>query len=333
MEVTLKSQENYDGNSIGSYSEDDYIEPINIELYNFQGIPAFYSSEFATAVCEDKICELLHIKLFWDLTGNYIGYDTLAGHPLTKFDHEPFEKEDYIKLHELLMNDGTILKFKRKDELIDKKILRPSDVIDGTTGATALEIKEEVVKGALYTSYTLWHIAHKGEIQNLLNEQTKKSYTKELAIEMMNSDRDSYRIFAVDQLSVDELSENIPFLIIGLKQGNPLLRKTILQKVPSPLWNDLDFQAKVCSLYGLLDVNSRFYLLQSLKEVALVYSQSLEELSKYLNKMSKNQLLEYLELVSKSGELSNSLKTNLSEFARSENRYSYLVMDSGIVED
>ncbi|WP_215224969.1 hypothetical protein [Echinicola shivajiensis] len=332
MELPLKSQENYNSISIGAYSEEDYIEPLNIELYSHMGQPVFYSSEFPTTVCEDKICEILYIKLFWDLTGNYIGYDTLSGHPLTKFDHEPFKAEDYVKLHELLLNEGTILKFKRKDELIDKKMLKPSDVIDGTTGATALEIKEEVVMGALYTSYTLWHIAHKGEIENLLNKQTKEFFTPQLAKEFMQSEIDDYRIFAVEQMSTEELSEDKSFLLESLENGNPLLRKSILRKIPNNLLEDKPFQLNVCELFGRMDINTKSYLLNSLKQANLVHSESMGLLLKNVSGMSKNQLSEFLEIISSKKLLNDSLKVKLLELAESDYRYAYVILDAGLLD-
>ncbi|MFW5877533.1 MAG: hypothetical protein ACOCUP_00330 [bacterium] len=131
----------------------------------------YYYSKIRTSVCEDKLCRIVHLKVYWDLAGNYLNFDTIPGLGLTKNNHNPFTEEDYIKIHHTLRNDNSILGEKTKDELLDKSENRYSEKIDGYTGATAKEIKKAVVDGALYSTHTLW---------NLINEEIRirlKEYT------------------------------------------------------------------------------------------------------------------------------------------------------------
>ncbi|GAB3655149.1 hypothetical protein GCM10028791_26210 [Echinicola sediminis] len=332
LELSLSEPEGYQSKKVTEFLAGELPEPLAIELVSRQGFPVFYSSAFVTAVCEDEICELLHIQLFWDLTGNYIGYDTLLGHPLTKFDHQPFEGEDYVKLHELLLNEGSILKFKEKEELIDKKLLRASDVIDGTTGATALEIREEVVEGALYSSYTLWHLAHKGDIENRLTEQTQKLFDDGMATFFLQSDRDSYRLFAVEQMEAEDLVNKKELLLACLETGNPLLRKSILSKLPDSLWNDNAYQTKLSQFFEVFDINTRFYFLTKLEENVRISPESLSVLSSQVPSMSKNQLEKFLEILLRQKDVAPRIKEELNKFAQSDFRYAYLILDSGILE-
>ncbi|WP_200978954.1 hypothetical protein [Echinicola sp. 20G] len=332
LELKLDHSYEFSSEHVALIEDENYIEPIQIDLLSVENEPKCYVSSFLTTVCEDEICEVLHIKMFWDLAGEYVGYDTISGHPLTKFDHEPFKTSDYTKLHELLLNEGTILKFKRKDELIDKKVLLASDVIDGTTGATALEIKEEVVDGALYTSYTLWHIAHSGEIENTLKAKTRTRFNSEIAEKFLQSDKDNYRIFAIDEISDTDLVQYQWLLIDLIETGSPLLRKKVLRKSAELIELNADYQLNICQLFDVLDINTRSYFLTILKERKQISIKSLEELSKYLTVMSKNQLKDFLLLVSSIGYPNQILIENLSKAASGNFRYDYVIKESGIMD-
>ena len=312
----------YDSHPIGGYNEEDFMEPFEFNLMTEDGNPLFYSSSLRTTVCDDEVCEIMHIRLFWDLVGNYIGYDTLAGHPLTKFDHEPFVAEDYIKLHQLLSNHGSILKFKTKDELIDKEKIKASDVVDGTTGATALEIREEVVEGALYSSYTIWHIAYKGNIKNMLTSYTDSIYDDGLKAHFLTSGRSDYELFALRRFSDQDFNENRAFIIKSLKSGIPLLRKFILKDLPDLVWKQEEIQSQICDLFGDMDVNSRTFLLEKLMDTEQIHSGSLASLSREITGMNKNQLIAYLEVLNKQKELGRQTIDNVEQ-AASDSRFQY----------
>jgi hypothetical protein len=315
----------YKSEKVGEYDEEGLMEPLVIDLVQVDGLPAFYSSRIRTTVCDDEVCEIMHIRLFWDLTGEYAGYDTLDGHPLTKFDHEPFISEDYAKLHELLSNDGSILKFKTKEELIDKAKVKASDVVDGTTGATAVEIREEVVEGALYTSYTIWHIAYKGAIKNMLNHQTAEVYDEGLKERFLSSDRSAYQLFALDRFTEQDFKERKDFLLRSLKDGIPLLRKMILNDLPDPVWREEEIQSEICSMFDLLDVNSKTLLLGKIKNTDMLHSSSLL-LSREVRKMNKNQLLTYLDVLNEQSEWSALTLSHLKSASEDPKfQYNFLV--------
>lgn len=312
----------YQAEAVGEYDEEGLMEPFGFNLIKTEGQPSFYSSSIRTTVCDDEVCEILHIRLFWDLTGDYVGYDTLDGHPLTKFDHEPFVSEDYVKLHELLSNDGSILKFKTKEELIDKEKVTASDVVDGTTGATALEIREEVVEGALYTSYTIWHIAYNGDIKNMLTRQTEEVYNDALKKQFINSNRTAYLLFALERFTEEDFREHRPFLLRSMREGIPLVRKLILNRLPEPLWQEVEIQGEMSSMFAQLDVNSKTLLLNKMKSTEGIHSNSLELLSDEIRKMNRNQLITYLDILNEQEDLSRLTISNL-DAAAEDHRFQY----------
>lgn len=316
----------YDAKPVAEYDEEGLMEPFQLDLISEAGQPLFYSSSIRTTVCDDEVCEIMHVQLFWDLTGNYVGYDTIPGHALTKFDHEPFISEDYVKLHELLSNEGSILKFKTKEELIDKQKVKASDVVDGTTGATALEIREEVVEGALYTSYTIWHIAYKGDIKNMLTQQTGEIYNEALKEQFLNSDRSGYQLFAIERFTEEDFMAQRAFLLKSMKEGIPLLRKFILNDMPRKLWQEQEMQSQLCGIFSDLDVNSKTLLLAKLNDSDQIHSKSLQVLSGEIRKMNKNQLISFLSVLNRQGKLEDTTLSNLRAAAEDGRfQFSYLI--------
>jgi hypothetical protein len=328
FEMSYDTDMAYQAESIGQYNEEELMEPFDFHLVKGEGQPTYYTSKIRTTVCDDEVCEIMHIQLFWDLVGKYVGYDTVPGYALTKFDHEPFLSEDYEKLHGLLSNEGSILKFKSKEELIDKEKVQASDVVDGTTGATSLEIRQEVVKGALYTSYTIWHIVYKGAIKNLLTAHTNAIYNDRLKDKFLKSNRNEYALFALRKFTEEDFQQQKPFLMKSMKEGIPLLRKFILNDLPEKLWENENLQTEICGMFPFLDVNSKTHLINKLKVSKTIHPKSLELLSAEIMAMNKNQLINYLTVIKEQEDLDERTMANIRMTAQDDSfRYAYLISE------
>jgi hypothetical protein len=130
-----------------------------IQLTNFHA-PAKYETSLNIPVCDDNLYANVVVKKYWDLAGKYSGFDTLEVKPLTKFDHRQFSSSEYKKLDEILADKNSILRVLAKDELTYKNIELKSETVDAVTGATPTSVKEQVVEGAVYSVYTLWHFVN-----------------------------------------------------------------------------------------------------------------------------------------------------------------------------
>ncbi len=334
FELPLETDVPMERSEVGKYTEEDYIAPITIYLVSSDELPRFYESDIKTAVCDDEICELMYVKLYWDLVGKYIGYDTVAAHQLTKFDHEPFSQMDYEKLHQLLRNEGSILKFKDKDELIDKDKAKASDVVDGTTGATALEIKEEVVEGALYSSYTLWHLAYNGSLKNMLNEHTKKVYSPKLKLSFLNSERSGYRYFAVRDFTEKDYMDDVSVWINILQYDIPLTRKTILANIPESMWNDESMQLDLARAFATIDVNSKTVFLNKLAGATYRYTSAVSEISKSIMLLNKYQTETYLSILKGMDSIDEVIKNNILIAKKNPNyKFGHLIDKYRLIDD
>src|SRR5690606_34732908 len=122
--------------------------------------PVYFFRNIFTPVCLTGECKPVYINFYWDLLGNYTHYDMPEGEILTKMDHDEFSEDDYTKLQDILINSSSLLKDVEMEDLISTGTEHLADSVDAKTGATLKSIKKEIIEGAVYTCYTLWHIAY-----------------------------------------------------------------------------------------------------------------------------------------------------------------------------
>jgi hypothetical protein len=132
-------------------------------IVDSDGMPCGYSMRLITDVCLDNTCDILDITIYWDLFGRYERFEYPPGRPLTKMNHEPFSEEDYTFLDRILSNRDSILKIYSIDWFMEQQ----SDEVDAVSGATAENVDSEVVEGAVYTSWVLWHWVNGEAVERL----------------------------------------------------------------------------------------------------------------------------------------------------------------------
>lgn len=275
-----------------------HVEYEVVLLEDKDGLPAAYTSYITTPVCDDTLCAIMHIQMYWNLLGTYIGFDTLSGYGLTKNDHLKFAEEDYHKLHRLLMDEHSIIKRKEKKDLFDDEIKRVSEVVDAVTGATAKEVKEAVVDGALYSCYTLYHLVY-GALSESIRSDMRRRYSDSLEDKMLFSAHADYQLYALKQLEQQDFYTKKKRILELIETAIPLNRMYLMKKMPVEMWSDEIIQTAISDYYPQLDVNSQTYFLKKMETTAHVKPKCLYNLSKSLESMSKNQLKLYISLLSK----------------------------------
>ncbi|WP_236974635.1 hypothetical protein [Membranihabitans maritimus] len=277
------------------------IEYNVVRLHDEEELPQAYMSEIVTPVCDDTLCALMNIRVYWNLLGNYIGYDTISGKPLTKNDHIEFEEEDYVKLHKLLVDDNSIIKRKEKKELFDQEKTRVSEVVDAVTGATAKEVKEAVVDGALYSCYTLYHIVH-GPLSDSIQSDMESHYNISLQEKLLGSLHSDYQLYALKRLDEAEFMTYQNRIMDLIRGAIPLNRLYIMKKMPSEMWAERSTQETISGYYSQLEVNSQSYFLRKLEELGDIDGKCLLNLSGNVESMSRNQLKSYIRILSNNEE-------------------------------
>lgn len=274
-----------------------FIEYMVVKLTDEEDLPMAYMSDIMTPVCDDTLCALMNIRIYWNLVGNYVGMDTLAGKPLTKNDHIKFSEEDYEKLHHLLMDENSIIKRKEKKELFDQEQTRVSEVVDAVTGATAKEVKEAVVDGALYSCYTLYHIVH-GPLSDSIQQDMDRHFDSRVQDKLLESHFADYQLYVLKKMADTAFIRYQDQVMEIFKKAIPLNRIYIMKKMPFEMWTDEQVQVAISSYYNDMDVNSQSFMLRKMAEINNLDHQCLLHLSQNVISMSRNQLKSYIRMLS-----------------------------------
>lgn len=293
-----------------------------IALLNKANEPVLYTSNVVTPVCADGECKLMNIKLYWTLLGEYAGFDRYSEFPLTKHDHNEFTLDDYKKLHELLIDDKSILGKRSIDSLVEKPMMRNVNGTDAISGATIAQVKESVVSGALYSCYAAWYLVH-GKIRQKLKSNTLSVLNENILIDMLYSRNPEYQIFVLDKIEQAKYVEHYEQIAQVFKTSIPLVRSIIAKSFMTTFQETPDLQKPFWEAFDTIDVGSRSSLMLHLDKAPLY---AIEILSNKLGIMSKNQLKIFLNQLAKSGEIGPKVQSKLEAFANDEHKSNaYLV--------
>lgn len=260
---------------------------INICTNSYQ-IPYQYKSEIDMPVCTDTLCANVVLKIYWDLAGNYLRFDTIPGKPLTKFDHLKFDTADYLKLDKILKNRNSSLRILNQEDLVDKSVKVKSNVVDAVTGATPKTIKNSVVEGAVYSSFTLWHFVN-GAIKNRLASFTQDIYSEQIARHLLKSDNYETQLFALRKLSEMDYETHSDLLFEVIRQSAPLIKAYVIVKTPLPFSN-MEKNKEFVALFPELDDYSKSVFLNRITTERNIASVFLPLISTLLSDFDKRQL-------------------------------------------
>lgn len=249
-----------------TFSQDSVEIRMQVNL-NAQQQPINYSSWIETPVCADSLCHLVLIHLYWDILGNFYKYELPADRPLTKFDHEEFTRKDHDKLYEILANTESPLRDYKKDDLIDQNVKLKSEVADAVSGATNAGIKEDIIEGALYSTYTLWHIVN-GPIAREILKRTESGITPQILNKMLHSDSHQEQFYALTRLDSDQLSNSQVLLELILK-GKAYVPLFAVQKLQAASWNLPEYQEKLLSALPAMSFELQNEIINKLSSLKL----------------------------------------------------------------
>ena len=175
------------------------------------GSPAGFHLTFDMRVCPEGLCRIVRVTIYWDALGHYQRLECPADAPLTRMEHEPFTSDDYRKLDRILKDRQSVLGRLAAKALVEQQPEQeqqrdPTEVIDGWSGATPQTVRDSVVEGAVYTTWTLWHWAN-GEIVPHLRAWTAQRATPELLRRLLRSELDREVEFALRHVQAHHASD------------------------------------------------------------------------------------------------------------------------------
>jgi len=275
------------------YTRDSITMDVEL-VYDNDQLPSYYYSHIRTPVCEDGLCDLLVIDIYWNLLGDFSHYQTIKGRPLTKFDHEEFSAEDHQKLHKILEDKRSLLGENELYDLIDERTKLVSDEVDAVTGATKKAVKKAVVSGAVYSTYVLWHIAN-GEISERIPPHTQELWNEALLKKFLTSDNYDYIYYALDQLEEPAYDKYQNEIMRLLNSKSNFVSLYTLDKLPQKILRKKVWQSALAQKYALLNYRTQLKLLERLSEISLTRN-SLEILGDNFQSANQKQLEKLLSL-------------------------------------
>lgn len=264
-------------------------------VYNAQDLPDHYFSHVRTPVCEDGLCDLLVINLYWDLLGNFQKYELPKGYLLTKFDHEPFGDEDHQKLQKILADKRSLLAHNEVKDLMDEKTKLVSAEVDAVTGATKKSVEKAIVSGAVYSTHVLWHIVN-GEIADKILPHTQNLWNDTLLQSFLASDHYPYQYYALDQLSEQQYQVYQSEILRLITAESIFVSLYAMDKAPASLYEDLAWQEALLAQYDKFSYRQQDKLLQKLQKADLS-GESMHLLAGHMSGMNEKQLDAVLQLL------------------------------------
>lgn len=288
------------GLSLTSSSEVEILEigddtaDIKVDtLYDASGVPDGYQAHVHIPVCEADKCYAIEIIFRWDLIGRFLDYDTIPGSGLTKLDHIPFTEADYLRLRDILKNENSPLASYEKDQLV--KDTRTSE-IDGFTGATIAEVKENVIEGAVYSCYTLWHIAY-GPLVNELQQITYGSFDEEVVQKLVGLKDQQVNYFLINNLNEEGFVSYRKFILQTIADGNGYYPKNAIEKIPTGIFQEDSTQLFFAKEFEKLNYFAQVALLEKLEHRKLhqsmitILAKQLDERDSYRNDLIRQLLV------------------------------------------
>ncbi len=300
---------------------DDIANDTLIQYLSKEGYPISYTRHLRTGVCFDNKCRPLDITLRWNVTGRYLGFELPEKEFLSKYDHDPFSEAEYVRLHGILTDSLSALKYFHYNEIVPKAD-STYEKVDAVSGATSANVLDNVVEGAAFTTYKLWHLVY-GSAQRQAEALTCEKLTPELIQLILDSKHSSDKIWALNHIN-------------GFIQPTPTLQKSVLSYIDGIDYNlteralhsisteDLESVAlQVALVQKALTTNysTQKLLLKKLNEASALDKESRLFLAKNIGTFSGQLISDILDLFLHHQSLDTETCRHVSELLRIENPF------------
>ena len=303
----------------------DFESEISMDtLYQYlsvEGFPLHYSRNIRTNVCFDDKCRLLDIVVYWNLTGRYLGFELPEEEYLSKTDHDPFTKEEYVRLNDLLLNPTSPLGQYSYKELILESSSNGEEV-DGVSGATSKEVLEFVVEGAAYTTHKLYEVIY-GPTKTEIVNWTKERFTFKFLEAVLQSENYSDKIWVLENIrgELERFPELKDQLITFIREEDfTLSEKAINVLVPADLL-DSRLQIELAEIAVATDVGKRKWILELFLDAGEINPEILPLFNSHVPNLEIPAIVKLLEIYTTHQVDTDETLTMVRELSESKNAY------------
>jgi hypothetical protein len=305
----------------GEYAiQDDKNEKAGVQALEDEAGILYWYRRVHTEVCLTGECRSIDVGIYWDCTGGFMGLEVYK-EPLTKTDHSNFFPADYDKLISILSNDWSPLREFEFTELLDDN----SKGVDGVSGATKTEIASEAVRDAVYTTYTLWHLIHVGEKEQLAALTQDFLNKTSLIDKLVGSNEKKYHYFLLESANQDKLTRTpqIKSLIIKglLTKDDPQFKDLSIRSLTKSILDDTLFQNELGDIYASMPVDEKVEFLSSVKSFNLSDKNLYAALEKDLDPQKEWLAVKILAVLKNSSEQSENVVRYAQKLSESNNEF------------
>ncbi len=246
----------------------------------------YYKARIFTPICEKTECYDVEVNFYWDAIGNFVKYEVLPGKPLTKRKHDPFTDEDHKKLNRILLNPNPSFLAYEKEDLITDLV---PDGLNGMTGATIKAIEHEIVSGAAYSCYTLWHIAH-GIVKDSIQAFTSDHLDPELINYLASIDDEAAHFFLIDAFETTDYLAYHDLIEKMIRKKMGYFARYVIEKMPDEILQAQETQRLFIDIvpglgyFGQLSLVNKIQGIMIQKELSIALIDLLEERDSQLKK-------------------------------------------------
>lgn len=294
---------------------------ILLEYTGNEGLPLMYSREILTGVCIDGKCRLVKINLFWHVTGRYLGFELSGNEFLSKTEHKHFTPDEYDQLHELLANSLSPLAQYSLEELVPAKD-STANKVDAVSAATIAAVLDHIVEGAVYTTYTLWHIVY-GTTQKEIEKLTAENLTPLLTLRLLNNEVLKDKIWALNHISEEtkitaEIREKI-FKFIGGE--DVYLAERALNALKPETLEDKAIQVQLAEVFSVAGYLQKRLILKQLEQAPFIHAETAEKLAGEIKNLRGALIKTAIGLFEKHDIENKKVISEISDLLQNKNRF------------
>lgn len=299
----------------------DTIPNKTIKIYfDKNGYPIKYSRNIITGVCIDGECRMVAINLFWNITGRYLGFELSNGEFLSKTKHDPFNDNDYTRLHEILGEANSALASYTIKELVpapDSSGLK----VNAVSSATIDAVLNYIVKGAVYTTYTLWHIVH-GPTKHEIEKISTKQLNSELVLLILNGDNNKDQVWVLNHIAAEmEISSELQNKLLEFISGNNIYLAERALNALKPEHITPKIQLKLASIFANSGFLQKRIIIQKFKESKIIEPEVIQQLSSMLLTLNGTLTKNVLDLYAFHNITDDYSVSEICQLLKSNNRY------------
>lgn len=283
-----------------------------------EGYPVSCFRKITTGVCIDNECRILRIILYWTMTGRYLGFELPKGEFLSKTEHVEFNEEEYKKLHILLSDPYSLLANFRMDELAPKKKIET----DAVTSATISDVLAFTVEGAVYTTYTMWHLVY-GNTRREIIKMTEKEMTSGLLQIILKSTNLEDRVWGLNHIwgYVQPTDKIYDLIFENIQNDNINLGQRAIEVIPPEASASLSIQLRLLNCFNLGNDELKQLILNKLHDASLLQSVTIENLASGLDKYTDPVVTDILELFTRHSVSEPNALRNIADLLQRENHF------------